>query len=149
MLEQAIAFAVEAHQGQVDAAGEPYILHPLRVMLMVRAFGMDEEEQAAALLHDVVEDTDVRIADIERHFGPRVDDLVYALTRQEGEDYTAYIDRVIAAGVAAQTIKKIDLMDNLGRIGPIIKLDPAKANRLVAKYRGGLRKLKESRCRAR
>ncbi|HUP50107.1 MAG TPA: GTP pyrophosphokinase, partial [Thermoanaerobaculia bacterium] len=53
-LERAIMIAVQAHAGQVDKAGEPYILHPLRVMLKLTS----DEERIVGVLHDVVEDTD-------------------------------------------------------------------------------------------
>ena len=53
LLEKALAIAVEAHRGQKDRAGKPYILHPLRVMGRVST----EDEQIVAILHDVVEDT--------------------------------------------------------------------------------------------
>jgi (p)ppGpp synthase/HD superfamily hydrolase len=54
MLEKAIKIAVEAHAGQVDKAGQPYILHPLRCMLKVET----DIQRISAVLHDVVEDTD-------------------------------------------------------------------------------------------
>ena len=56
MLESAIATAAKAHEGQTDKAGKPYILHPLRVMLNVKGC---IPEQCAAVLHDVIEDTDI------------------------------------------------------------------------------------------
>lgn len=59
-LERAIAIAARAHEGQVDKAGMPYILHPLRVMLAVRT----PEERIVAVLHDVLEDTAVSIEDL-------------------------------------------------------------------------------------
>jgi guanosine-3',5'-bis(diphosphate) 3'-pyrophosphohydrolase len=57
-LERAIAIAAEAHAGQLDKADQPYILHPLRVLLRVSS----ESERIAAVLHDVVEDTPVTLA---------------------------------------------------------------------------------------
>jgi len=60
LLEKALTIAYTAHAGQVDKAGEPYILHPLRVMLKMRS----DEEKIVALLHDVVEDTDITLADL-------------------------------------------------------------------------------------
>lgn len=138
MLEDAIAVALEAHRGQVDQAGEPYLLHILRVMFDTRTAGMDEEAQAAAVLHDVVEDTDKPLSSIYLRFGRRVGELVEALTRGKGEDYETYIRRVIAAGSEAWQIKLIDVIDNLGRIGPVRQLDPNKADRLERKYTAAL-----------
>lgn len=141
MLEDAIAIALEAHRGQVDQAGEPYLLHVLRVMFDTQIAGMDEEAQAAAVLHDVVEDTDKPLSSIYLRFGKRVGELVEALTRGEGEDYESYIRRVIAAGLDAWRIKMIDVMDNLGRMEPIRQADPTKADRLSRKYSLALRLL--------
>jgi guanosine-3',5'-bis(diphosphate) 3'-pyrophosphohydrolase len=59
-LEQAIAFAAAAHAGQVDKAGQPYVLHVLRVMLRVEGY----ERQLAALGHDLLEDTHVTASDL-------------------------------------------------------------------------------------
>ena len=68
-LERAIAIATKAHAGQIDKAGEPYILHALRVMLAVET----PEERTAAVLHDVVEDTDWTIEGLrEEGFSDRV-----------------------------------------------------------------------------
>lgn len=57
MLEKAIIIAATAHQGQVDKAGEPYILHTIRVMLL----GKTEDEKICGILYDVVEDTDITL----------------------------------------------------------------------------------------
>lgn len=58
MLERAVALAMEAHAGQVDKRGRPYILHPLRVMLELEPYG--DVAMAAGVLHDAFEDTDLR-----------------------------------------------------------------------------------------
>jgi len=146
MLEQAIRMAINAHQRQVDKAGEAYILHPLRVMLVARDAGLDENGQIAAVLHDVVEDGDVPITDIGDSFGPIVAGLVDTLTRRRGEPYQEYIARVIADGAEARQIKLIDLMDNLRRIPALHKIDSVMATRLLNKYHIGLRQLKEAGC---
>jgi guanosine-3',5'-bis(diphosphate) 3'-pyrophosphohydrolase len=59
-LEKAIEIAARAHTGQVDKAGQPYILHPIQVMLRVQG----EDARIAAVLHDVVEDSEVTIDDL-------------------------------------------------------------------------------------
>ena len=87
-LERAIALAAVAHAGQIDKAGNPYILHPLRVMLNVRvdAARMDAA-RIAAVLHDVVEDTPVTPAQLrELGFSDTVITAVAALTKHPGED---------------------------------------------------------------
>ena len=81
-LERAIAIAAEAHAGQVDKAGQPYILHPLRVMLRVSS----PLEQMAAVLHDVVEDTEVTLDMLKAEgFAAEVLQAVMALTKLHGE----------------------------------------------------------------
>ena len=108
-LEDAIQLAARSHAGQIDKAGQPYILHPLRVMLSVQG----EAERIAAVLHDVVEDTNITFADLEMAgFHRQVVDAVRALTKLEGET------RLEAAGRAcrnpiARVVKLADVTDNL------------------------------------
>ncbi len=81
-LERAIAIAAEAHSGQLDKAGEPYILHPIKVMLRMQS----NDERIAAVLHDVVEDTSVTLQSLrEAGFDEQLLDAVDALTKREGE----------------------------------------------------------------
>ena len=107
MLEQALALAVAAHRGQRNRAGVPYILHPLRVMLKLATC----EERAVAVLHDVVEDTDVTLDALAQAFPGRVVAAVDALTRRTGEAYDAYIGRVTGDALARR-VKLADLEDN-------------------------------------
>jgi guanosine-3',5'-bis(diphosphate) 3'-pyrophosphohydrolase len=92
ILEAAIEMALRGHQGQVDKAGEPYILHPLRVMFRIREWGHRVEVQAAAVLHDVAEDTTVTLDDVAA-LDPAVAVLVDAVTRRPGEVYADFIRR--------------------------------------------------------
>ncbi|HEY9132890.1 MAG TPA: HD domain-containing protein [Dyella sp.] len=81
-LERAIAIAAEAHAGQIDKGGQPYILHPLRVMLRVNSTW----ERMAAVLHDVVEDSPVTLDKLrEEGFPLEVIAAVDALTKRKGE----------------------------------------------------------------
>jgi (p)ppGpp synthase/HD superfamily hydrolase len=114
-LSDAIRFATSAHEGQVDKAGQPYILHPLRVMLDCT----ERREQIAALLHDTVEDCPgVSLQTIERRFGKEIADAVDALTNRSGENYADFIRRC-ARNPIARTVKAADLRDNmdLARLG--------------------------------
>ena len=109
ILSDAIRFATSAHEGQVDRAGEPYILHPLRVMLACT----DEAERVAALLHDTVENCPgVSLQTIERRFGPAIAEAVEALTRRPGEDDPDFIRRC-GANPIARAVKIADLRDNM------------------------------------
>ncbi len=125
-LDSAIRIAVKCHAGQVDKAGQPYILHPLRVMNAVRNEG--ETAMIAAVLHDVVEDSDLTIAVLKSVFDDEVVSLVHALTRRKkvplpsmftqihgSEAYAEYIQRVKLNPLATK-IKIADLYDNLSRI---------------------------------
>jgi hypothetical protein len=136
LIEDAIAFAAQAHQGQLDRQGEPYIFHPLRVMLGVKQAGGTDEELVAAALHDVVEDTDTRLEELSELFGAHVAELVDAMSRREGESYDDYMGRCIAGGPGAIRIKTADLTDNSDP-ERLAKLDPELARTLEARYRGG------------
>jgi (p)ppGpp synthase/HD superfamily hydrolase len=111
LLERAIACAVGAHAGQKypSPEPEPYILHPLRVMCAVEG----AHARMAAVLHDVIEDTDVTLVDLKSAGYPRpVIHAVDCLTRRDGETYATYIERV-ATDPMATLVKVADLRDNL------------------------------------
>lgn len=78
----AIAEASLAHRHQVDRRGEPYILHPLRIMTAVRLAGYSEDHQIVAVLHDVLEDTYAEALELHQHFGKRVMTAVSHITRR-------------------------------------------------------------------
>ncbi|NTW37933.1 MAG: HD domain-containing protein [Syntrophobacteraceae bacterium] len=108
-LERAITIAAQAHQGQTDKAHEPYILHPIRVMLRLST----PDERMAAVLHDVLEDTDWSRTDLEREgFSRAVLDAVEALTRRSDETYEDFLHRVSLNPIALR-VKLADLEDNL------------------------------------
>lgn len=108
-LEQAITLACKVHAGQLDKAGEPYILHPIRVMLRVQG----ETLRSIAMLHDVIEDSDMSADDLRTlGFDERIVQAVDALSRREGEDYFAYVQRAVSDPLARE-VKQADLLDNL------------------------------------
>ena len=119
-LDKAIQFATKAHEGQIRKyTGEPYIVHPLAVMEIVKTVDHTVEMLMAAVLHDTVEDCDVTIQDIDREFGPVVAQLVDELTDvSKPEDgnraFRKGLDREHSAQASAQgqTIKIADLLDN-------------------------------------
>ena len=109
-LEHAIQCALTAHAGQQYPAPEPepYILHPLRVMCAVEG----AHAQIAAVLHDVIEDTEVTLADLQRAgYSLPIIHTIDCLTHRHGESYFAYIERVSSDPIAAM-VKVADLRDN-------------------------------------
>jgi (p)ppGpp synthase/HD superfamily hydrolase len=142
MLERAIKVAVIAHAGQVDKNGEAYILHPLRVMLAVRELGGTPCQQAAAVLHDVLEDCDVSEDFLEQRLTREVNETVDALTHQDGEEYDDFLRRV-ARTPGALLIKEADIRDNHGRLYQV--QDEATRRRLQAKYDSALELIGELR----
>ncbi len=85
IIERAFRFAKEAHKGIRRRSGEPYILHPIAVAKIAsQEIGLGSTSICAALLHDVVEDTEYTVEDIERQFGPKIAQLVDGLTKISG-----------------------------------------------------------------
>lgn len=110
MLDKALHLATNAHHGQFDKGGRPYILHPLRVMSYIRED--DEELQCMALLHDVVEDTDTTYSDLlEAGMTLRVCEGIMALTKERGYTYEQYKAKVFA-NHDAMRVKMADLRHN-------------------------------------
>jgi (p)ppGpp synthase/HD superfamily hydrolase len=109
-LSRAIAIASEAHAGQLDKGGQPYILHPLRVMMQMRS----DNEKIAAVLHDVAEDCPSWPLSRLRQeaFSYGVLAALDNLTRRHGEAYDDFIDRCSTHTISAW-VKLADLMDNL------------------------------------
>jgi Guanosine polyphosphate pyrophosphohydrolases/synthetases len=109
MLEKAILIATNAHQGQVDKAGKPYILHPLRLMFSRQ----NETERICAVLHDVIEDTDITLDYLRNQgFSEEVLAALEALTRRSDETYDEFISRIINNRIACY-VKLADLCDNM------------------------------------
>lgn len=110
-LEDAIALAAHWHRGQryPSVTGEPFILHPLRVMLQLDS----DDARIVAILHDVLEDTACSVVDLRRAgYSDSVIEAVDRLTRRDGEAYEKYIER-IADDTLARQVKLADLRDNL------------------------------------
>ncbi|HEU4557209.1 MAG TPA: HD domain-containing protein [Longimicrobium sp.] len=132
-IEEAIRIAVEAHRGQQDRAGAPYILHPLRMMFRVQT----DADRMAAVLHDVVEDTTWTLDDLRaRGFPDEVVEAVDHLTRRPDESYEAFVERA-AAHPVARRVKLADLEDNLDvrRIGNVAESDAERLNRYLRAWR--------------
>jgi (p)ppGpp synthase/HD superfamily hydrolase len=108
-LEKAIEIASRAHAGALDKAGQPYILHPLKVMLRLK----EPEERIAAVLHDVVEDTSVSLEDLKSAgFTEQVVSAVEALTKRQGESRMQAAARAAAHPIAL-AVKLADNAENM------------------------------------
>jgi hypothetical protein len=108
MLEAAIRIATEAHAGQRDKSGQPYITHPLRVMARVQ----EPAAQVVAVLHDVVEDTRTTLDDLRAAgFTDEVLDALRLVTHDKAEPYADYVVRCMANPIA-RAVKLADLEDN-------------------------------------
>ena len=110
MLSKMLRLATNAHDGQTDKAGKPYILHCLKVMHYLRSD--DEELMCIALGHDLVEDTKITYVDLwNLGFTGRVIDGIKALTKQRGQTYDEYKQQVFASEDAMR-VKMCDLRHN-------------------------------------
>ena len=88
LIMKAYNYAVEHHGDQKRRSGEPYIIHPLNVAYILAGVGLDEATICAALLHDVVEDTDATDADLRKDFGDEIADMVAGVTKLETMQFT-------------------------------------------------------------
>ena len=134
-LDRAIELAKQHHEGQTDKAGKLYIEHPLRVMNQVES----EEEKIVAVLHDIVEDTEISLDDLRSEgFSEEVVSAVECLTKQDGENYDLYIERISFNPLAVK-IKLADLEDNrdLTRLPEVTDKDLER----IEKYDKALEKL--------
>ena len=142
--KKALLLAFEAHNGQVDKAGLPYICHPLHVAEQMT----DEDSTIAALLHDVAEDTDVTLADLAAAgFAPHIIEALDLLTHDKAVPYLDYV-RGLAPNALARQVKMADMRHNMDdtRLG---HLDEATRQRRRNKYEPALALLEawERQCR--
>src|SRR5829696_8758130 len=141
-VEDAIALAARAHRGQWYGTpeSEPYVFHPLRVMLSLA----DPADQIVAVLHDAIEDTDVELDDLaEAGYPSEIIAAVDSLTHRADEAYNEYIERV-AANDIARRVKLIDLRHNLAN-DRRLPASPENAER-IARYERALVRLGNPSC---
>lgn len=120
MLDKAIQFATQAHGDQTRKwSGLPYITHPIAVSELVRSVPHTDEMVIAAVLHDVVEDTDVTLDQVRKEFGDTVAELVYYVTKitvpADGNRLVRKrmdADHYATGSAESQTIKVADILDN-------------------------------------
>jgi GTP diphosphokinase / guanosine-3',5'-bis(diphosphate) 3'-diphosphatase len=139
LIERAHAVAGTAHEGQLRASGEPYITHPLDVAFYLAGLQMDAETIAAALLHDVPEDTDFTLADIEKRFGREVARLVDGVTklskfgsaRSMEEQQAENIRKMFMAMAEDVRVVIIKLADRLHNMRTLQYMPPEKQQRIA------------------
>jgi (p)ppGpp synthase/HD superfamily hydrolase len=129
-VEKAVQIAAQAHRGQRDKAGAPYLLHPLRMMLRMES----EAAMMAAVLHDVVEDSDWTLDQLRAEgFSEEVLQAVECLTHRSGESYDEFVARVQTNAIARQ-VKLADLEDNMN-IRRMAEITPKDLARLEKYHR--------------
>ncbi len=134
----AFEFAQEAHEGQTRVSGEPYVSHPLAVAEILTELGLDPVAVSAALLHDIPEDTEYSLADVEERFGPDVARLVDGVTKlskfstltheQQQAENIRKMFLAMADDIRVVLIKLADRLHNMRTLG---SLTPAKQLRIA------------------
>ncbi len=158
IVADALEYAAVKHEGKARKNPEsriPYIVHPVKVAMMLRDTGFDDEVVAAGLLHDTVEDSDATIEELAERFGSRVAGMVGAVTepskdRSWKERQDAYLNKVRSAGTEVLAISACDKIDNMrsmlqslraghdifGKLSAPVDRQLAKFDRLLEVYRG-------------
>ncbi|MBR0090173.1 MAG: bifunctional (p)ppGpp synthetase/guanosine-3',5'-bis(diphosphate) 3'-pyrophosphohydrolase [Lachnospiraceae bacterium] len=148
LIEKAYDAANKAHKGQMRKSGEPYIIHPLQVGIILADLEMDQETIAAGLLHDVVEDTVMTLEEVEEAFGPDVALLVDGVTKlqnlQPPEDYDYRDKTPMQLETQAQNLRHmflamakdirviiIKLADRLHNMRTLAHMPPEKQRRIA------------------
>ncbi len=131
-LEDAILLAAQAHRGQVDKVGQPYLLHLLRVMFRLEG----EQAQIVGVLHDLVEDTSYTLDDLRAMgYTEPIVQAVDGLTRRPDETYEQFVERA-SANPLARRVKRADLEDNMDirRYESLNDKDLERLNRYIAAW---------------
>lgn len=137
-IELAISVALNAHKGQLDKGGHPYILHPLAVMNRVESM----EEKIVAVLHDVIEDTEVTLEQLrELGFSEEIIKAISLLTRSKEDSYEKFIEKTTTNAIA-RNVKIADIQENmnLSRIKNPTEHDYMR----LEKYRKAIERLEKS-----
>jgi len=137
LIETSLQIALRAYSGKADKAGREYILHPLRVMAKMNT----DLERSAALLHDVIEDSDITAGDLlAEGIPPEVVEAIQYLSKSEGEDYQDFVARAKRNKIAAK-VKIADIEDNIDvlRLSSLDEWDLAR----IKKYHTAWRLLKD------
>lgn len=134
-IESAISVALQAHKGQLDKGGHPYILHPLAVMNRVESM----EEKIVAVLHDVIEDSEVTLEELRGlGFSEEILTAIQLLTRSTEDSYEEFIEKT-TTNRTARNVKIADIKENMN-ISRIMNPTEEDYSRLE-KYRKALERL--------
>ena len=132
-VKKAALIAYNAHKDQSDKGGYPYIMHPIHIAEQMET----EDETIAALLHDVIEDTDIGFDYLKKEgFSDTVINCLKILTKDPNEDYMDYIRKIKKTGGMALKIKKADIAHNMiaERISKKIQSDESRMEKYRAAY---------------
>ncbi|MBZ5572634.1 MAG: bifunctional (p)ppGpp synthetase/guanosine-3',5'-bis(diphosphate) 3'-pyrophosphohydrolase [Acidobacteriia bacterium] len=138
LVRKAYEFSQKHHQGQTRASGEPYLVHPLGVALVLAEMKMDPVAVAAGLLHDSVEDTSVTIVDIRKEFGEQVAHIVEGVTKigqidfaTREEQQAENLRKMMLAMVDDIRVVLIKLADRLHNMRTLEHLDPERQQKIA------------------
>lgn len=132
-VKKAALIAYNAHKDQSDKGGYPYIMHPIHIAEQMET----EDETIAALLHDVIEDTDIGFDYLKKEgFSDTVINCLKILTKDPNEDYMDYIRKIKKTGGIALKIKKADMTHNMiaERISKKIQSDESRMEKYRAAF---------------
>ena len=142
LLVSAFDFGFQLHEGQFRASGDPYIVHPVAVADLLRDIGASAPVIAAGFLHDVVEDTDVSLEEIQEHFGSEVRELVEGVTKLGGihfndrtEAQAENLRRMFMAMASDIRAVLVKLADRVHNMRPIVALQEEKRQRIARETR--------------
>src|ERR1700676_4992883 len=138
IVKKAYDYSLKHHEGQSRASGEPYLVHPLEVALVLAEMKMDPVAIAAGLLHDSVEDTSVTIVDIRKEFGEQVAHIVEGVTKISAIDFASReeqqaenLRKMMLAMVDDIRVVLIKLADRLHNMRTLEHLPPERQNKIA------------------
>jgi (p)ppGpp synthase/HD superfamily hydrolase len=138
LIAKAIMIATQAHESQIDKCGEPYILHPLRVMMNLQSI----EDRVVAVLHDVIEDTQCTTKELIGAGIPEIlVNAIVSISKRDGEHYDEYLARVKSNAISKR-VKIVDIKDNASP-SRLYRLAPHTIDRLTVKYSYALKYLED------